>query len=627
MASRKKTPGNTNRPKRTTATIDLKAKEITASNPGAGPDTPKASEAVAPGTAKDGPPAAKGKDDPSPAQTAAAAVASEPAGKPGKPQAGNADQGKPGAAAGTDPKSHSSKSGSPGPVTGKPASPRPTGTVTGKPAGATAGAGFLGHAAAGLVGAVLALIGASFFFSGPPDGASKTEAEMTALAKRLQAVETRAAKPADAGSLSGELATRLGAVDQRLTRLEDVNDTIARLSQAQQKLAADTAELKAGIAGRLSGAAADGPDRAGMLARLTKLEDALSAMSDLTAAAEPGTLAEVASLNGKINDFAVQLDTRLEALEKKLDGELAAKVADVDARLEQSRLAEAKSTEAVETLKAGTKRLGREMEAVKTEAARLAKRLDTVRAGGENLAGSLEALEAKLAQVARSLQTFRKTVDARLGERPDAKAVAARLAPLDQRLTGIEKRVARVMSREENRQKSTGQIVLALELSNLKRALERGEPVAPALAKVAKVAPPDLDLSALEEYGAKEVATTAELLRKFRGVTRAVLDADRKSDGGSVLDQILTGARSIVRIRRTGNISGNTAEAIMARAEERLKHDDLEGARLEARKLTGNALEAAGPWLGQLEARLAVDRAIARIDDQLKAALAGAPTN
>ncbi len=419
------------------------------------------------------------------------------------------------------------------------------------------------------------------------------------------------------------MARRLEALEKRLGTLAAAETTLKDLRTNQATLAEQTKALSEQLA-RLTEA-----DRSGLAearataARLAKLEETLTSLAAAAEKEGAGALPQIAALSGKVNDLSTALETKLQALEKKLDREIGARVAAVDSRLEASRIAQAKASESLATVLAGSKRLGLEIETARTELKGLAKRLEALKAAAATRDASLEDLEGRLGALERSFAAFRKGLEARLAQLPDSGTLSASLTPLKSQLKAIETRLASVLASEKRRRQSTSQIILALELSSLKRAIERGEPIADLLTRLKRHAPDDLDLSPLEKEAARGVATTGELQRAFRDVVRAVLDAAAQPEGGSVLDQIVAGARSIVRIRRTGNIAGETPEAILARAEARLAEDDLEGAYSEMRKLKGRPRAAAAAWLARLEARLAVNRALARIDERLKTAVAG----
>jgi hypothetical protein len=154
--------------------------------------------------------------------------------------------------------------------------------------------------------------------------------------------------------------------------------------------------------------------------------------------------------------------------------------------------------------------------------------------------------------------------------------------------------------------------------------LDRGGAYAAELAEVEKIAGGKIDLAPLERYKNEGVPTAAELAREFRTVAHAVIDAEVQQADASVVDRLLLGASSIVRVRRTEHDADDkSAEAVLGRMEKALKEARLSDALAEAQQLSPKAQAAAKAWLGKLEARATVDRAIAQIEDQLKASLAG----
>ncbi len=103
-----------------------------------------------------------------------------------------------------------------------------------------------------------------------------------------------------------------------------------------------------------------------------------------------------------------------------------------------------------------------------------------------------------------------------------------------------------------------------------------------------------------------------------------MIDADTTPADQSTLDRLLRGAKSIVRVRRTDARPEDAgAEATVGRMEKALNAGNLDEVLTEASRLSARARDAADPWLTRLDARATVDRALARIEDQLKATISG----
>ena len=204
--------------------------------------------------------------------------------------------------------------------------------------------------------------------------------------------------------------------------------------------------------------------------------------------------------------------------------------------------------------------------------------------------------------------------------------VSAAVSPVASKLAELEHNVQSVVKSEATRKENAERIVLSLELSNLKRALDRGQGqgYTAELEEVRKVSGGQLDLSALERFKDTGVATVAELKASFRPVMNAVIDADLEPADGSVIDRLLAGAKSVVRVRRVSHDAEDTsAEAVVSRIETALNEGRLGDVIALAKTLPQRAQAPIEDWLTKVAARNSVDEAIAAVDEKLKASLSG----
>ena len=465
-------------------------------------------------------------------------------------------------------------------------------------------AGFLTHLAAGIAGGFIALlaadaIGPRFGLTGEPSAKVTSE-----LQRRLAAVEQTAKEPAAA---SADVVQKLAAAESRLARLEDLNKAVSQLEEAHAKLAGETKALEQKLSK---------PNAANELgARLAKLEETLATLA-AAAANDPqtGRIPQLAAITGKLSDLEATLNNQLAALRKSLTQEIDARVAQV--------------AEASETAKSGALRVDRDLAGVKEDAARLSQRVEALKATGDRFEQTLRVTREETAGLSSALEGLKGDVAAQLKTVARQQDVSAALSPIASKLTALEANLHSVVRSEQDRKANAERIVLALELGNLRRALDRGAAYSAELAEVKKVAGGKVDLAALERAQNEGVPTAAELTREFRSVAHAVIDAEAEPTDASVVDRLLKGAKSIVRVRRTDlGAEDKSAEAVVGRMEKALKEGKLADVLAEAQQLSPKARAAAEGWLDKLEARAAVDQAIAQIEDQLKASLAGnAPT-
>jgi hypothetical protein len=178
---------------------------------------------------------------------------------------------------------------------------------------------------------------------------------------------------------------------------------------------------------------------------------------------------------------------------------------------------------------------------------------------------------------------------------------------------------------EADRSANASRIVLSLELANLKRAIDRGERYAEELARTKKVGT-SLNFAALDRYMLEGVPAPAELAKSFPKAANAMLDAEAERSDATLVDRLLAGARSIVRVRKTGHADDDTStEAVVGRMEAALKDGRLAEVLANAKKLPPKAALAGEDWLKKVEARLAVEQALAEVEAALKSSLGPAP--
>ena len=469
-----------------------------------------------------------------------------------------------------------------------------------KPAPARAGGygGFFSHLAAGIAGGIVALLATDMLASQLGlSGPSQHEDATAALQERVVALEAASNQKSNTSGLTA----RLAAAEAKLEGLEKVNSSVDRIAKRQDELAGNVKAVDAKIAARA--------DDATVVARVTKLEEQLGDMST-AAATDPqsGRLPQLAALTGKVVDLESTINTQLDALRKSVTQEL------------DTRLAVANETS--EAAKSGTQRIDRDLAALKTESGQLTARFDTLKADADRAGANLKATEDEL----KKLKT---EIDVRLATFAKPEDVAAAVTPLAGKLAGLQQDVQGVVKSETDRKATAERIVLSLELANLKRAIDRGNGFANELADARKLSGGSVDLSPLARYADTGVPTLAELQKDFKTTAFKMIDADEAPTDGSVINRLLAGAKSVVRVRRVSQIAGDASvEAVVARMEAALNADRLGNVLQEAKTLPPRVQDAARDFLAKVEARYAVDGALSMVEAQLKASLvapAGAP--
>jgi len=466
-----------------------------------------------------------------------------------------------------------SKASAPGPAA-KPASPAKP-----EPKASRSAGGFFSHLAAGVIGGALVYAGAAFL------GPNWISDNGPGLAARVAALEAAPKEGADLAALGAKIEN----TEQRAAKIDALERDLATL-QAETKSLSDAAQQ--------SNAAAND-------ARLAKLEEQLSLIASGGSGAS-GDVQQLAAVSGKISDVQASLAAQIAALRKSVPEDLDQKLA------------------AAETTARG---LSRELSEIRTEQARATQKADAAKADADRISGTTAAAKEDVARLSTAVGEIRSSVDSQLKAFAKPADVAAAVNPINSKLAELDQRVQTIANNEQSRRQNAERIVLSLELSNLKRALDRGQGYAAELEEVRKAAAGQLDLAPLERFKDTGVATPAELKAAFRPLINAVIDADLEPADGSVIDRLLAGAKTVVRVRKVSPDADDTStEAIVARMETALNDGRLGDVLAQAKSLPQRARVPIEDWLIKVAARDTVDQAIAAVDAQLKASLAGAPT-
>ena len=380
------------------------------------------------------------------------------------------------------------------------------------------------------------------------------------------------------GALVVLILTQLATTERPPARTQEMGDLARRLT-----------DLEAALGTRAG---------AGLRARIEELGRAIGALGETQAKLARDSKALETKL-GSGPELPPELMSRL----AKLEEALGAAAADPAAPSGQAAVLSGKLAEldkslrsAAELARSNVDRFEGELSALRTEAGRASQRLDALRGEieerlkGAAKAADLGALATSVAALEREVQTWRQSE-------------ADRAASANAHATHM---------------------LLALELANLKRAVDRGEAYAEELARAKELGGFSANFTALEHYMHEGAPSTQELARSFRKVADAMLDAEAETAHATLMDRLLSGARSIVRVRKTGHAADDMSlEAIISRMEAALKDARLADVLANAKKLPPKAALAGEDWIRKVEARQAVDQAMAEVEAELKASLGG----
>lgn len=318
------------------------------------------------------------------------------------------------------------------------------------------------------------------------------------------------------------------------------------------------------------------------------------------------TASELASLRTRVIALAGQVETqgntdalasRLGAVEKKVEGLASSPV--------PGQTGSAADAQARARIIALTERLDA-LEAIRAAAPEPAESTADQRASDEQI----KALQAALAARDRQLAALRG----------DNERMVRSIGGLAERLVRLEQAGPASGGGE------TAALVLAA--GQLREALSRPGPFTEPLSALRALAEGDAvvarTVSTLEPLAAKGVVTRQMLADRFDAMARKVIQASVASENPGWVDKALARLAGVVTVRPTGeNVEGNSAPAVLARAEARIKSDDLAAAVKELETLSGAAATAAASWLSDARTRLEADRAAAALSRHAIGRMAG----
>jgi hypothetical protein len=495
----------------------------------------------------------------------------------------------PGATAAATDKAGASATAKPAGGTPPPSSPNP------RPAARGHG-GFFTHVAAGLAGGLVALLAADILASQLGFETADRQDASKALEQRIATLESNRGQR----TVPTDVANRLAAAETKLAKLEQLDANVDGITKKQ-------GQLDEGLNAVNDKLSAEGGDT-GTPARVTKLEEQLSLMES-AAERDPqsGRLPQLAAISGKLADLESTLATQLDALRKSV-------ALEIDTRL-------ASATEAGQAARSGTQRMDRELSTLKAESAEMATGVTALKSDSDRAAASLKTTQEEIKRLKADLDT-------RLAGFAKAEDVSTAVSPINGKLTALQQDVQGVIKSEGDRKTTAERIVLSLELANLKRAIDRGRAYAPELEQARQVAGTNVDLAPLERFALEGVPTPTELRGQFKPIAFKIIDAEEQPADASIVDRLLAGASSVVRVRKTNHRPDDkSVEAVVSRMEIALNEDRLGDVLQEAKALPAPAQDAAQDFLAKVQARDAVDRALASVETQLKASLAAAPAD
>ena len=218
----------------------------------------------------------------------------------------------------------------------------------------------------------------------------------------------------------------------------------------------------------------------------------------------------------------------------------------------------------------------------------------------------LSNLDARLAALFRRVEVLEiSSGDASLSQAAETEEQLARFKKqLDQFVAEAEARIAELETRafEAGAASSAGN---RFAIARLRAVVETGAPYFDVISTMEDVP------AELADHARTGIPTLLMLQQEFPGAARASLAASRSYSGdGTIRDRIVTFLRQATNARSLTPREGDSADAILSRAEASVAEGDLLAALAELEALPHAARPAMADWIARAEFRLAVLGAI-----------------
>ncbi|WP_429931289.1 COG4223 family protein [Agrobacterium vitis] len=271
--------------------------------------------------------------------------------------------------------------------------------------------------------------------------------------------------------------------------------------------------------------------------------------------------------------------------------------------------------------------------AISQQVATLTADVERLKAGTANgsAPGDLSGLESRLTQLESGQQQNAvnpaavSDLQAKLASANQAidqlkSDLAGRVEKLTENQTEVSDKVSAIETKI-NKPRDDIEVARAIAASALKTAADRGGPFLAELRTLGSIAPEDTAIAALEPYATTGVTSRAELQRQFGPVADKILSTiNAPAESANIGERLWASAMSVVKVRPVGNVEGDSASAIVARIEDKIRNGDLKGAAAEWDSLPEAGRTVSAEFKKALDARITVEN---QVSDALARAVAG----
>lgn len=235
-----------------------------------------------------------------------------------------------------------------------------------------------------------------------------------------------------------------------------------------------------------------------------------------------------------------------------------------------------------------------------------------------------QELKARLARLEKSLENLpTPQTDGELTElRATVQGIQGELAGIN---TYIEKSAQTVREAGVTRNEVLAAAML-MALNQFRDSVGRNAPFAQDIAVMRNMVKDDPELVAaldkLTPYAESGVMDKDTLKREFKGLAGDIAQAKFTGEDLSVKERAMARLNNLVSVRKTGDVEGDDTDAIVARAQYKLDHGDVEGALAELEKLQGEPKKVAEPWIKDARGRVLADNVMGKLSGTILSKIA-----
>ena len=270
--------------------------------------------------------------------------------------------------------------------------------------------------------------------------------------------------------------------------------------------------------------------------------------------------------------------------------------------------------------------------------------IEEMRTERQQLRQELNRLMARMESIEKSVDSVKKMIQvtASVAEKGNAgktsAALAERLSEIEnsgqsiksllQRMDKLESDSAAQIGAEPNARAGGGQFgrarAIVLAVASLRQAVAMDEPFEKTLEALSALSGDDPDIKSavlvLSKSSVAGIPTLATLRERFDGLAGKIVQASKTLEETGWMERATNRIMSLVTWRRVGDgaeagAEASSPDAIVARAEARLRAGDLKGAVNALKGLSSHAKAArvAATWMNDAKARVIAERAVATL--------------